>query len=168
MAVIRVFGRKSYNNKYPGRYYTNDNALECVLNYMFRKKGDKDDLIPEIKGGYGINMESTKTIIEDMNMVKSVYEKSGGRQLRHFSVNLSEEETREISDLRRFAYDISGYYGDRYQAVFAVHKKDRGVHIHVCMNSVSFVDGKKFTDRNGGLKEYKEFVNDVIKHYGTT
>lgn len=168
MATIKVFGGKSYNDKYSGKNYTNNNALEYVLNYMFREKVNRDDIIPEIKGGYGVNLESTEAIIEDMRMVKDVHEKNGGRQLRHFSVNLSAKETEEINDLQAFAYDISGYYGNRYQSVFAVHKKDRGVHIHVCVNFVSYVDGKKFSDRNGGLREYKAFVNDVIKRHDNT
>ena len=168
MATVKVFGGKSYDDKYSGKNYTNDNALECVLNYMFREKGNRDDIIPEIKGGYGVNLESTETIIEDMRMVKDVYEKNGGRQLRHFSVNLSAEETETINDLNAFAYDISGYYGNRYQSVFAAHKKGRGVHIHVCVNSVSFVDGKKFSDRNGGLKEYKDYVNRLVQKHKDT
>lgn len=48
------------------------------MNYMFREKGNRDDIIPEIKGGYGVNLESTETIIEDMRMVKDVYEKMVG------------------------------------------------------------------------------------------
>ena len=38
----------------------------------------------------------------------------------------------------------------------------------MCVNSVSFVDGKKFSDRNGGLKEYKDYVNRLVQKHKDT
>lgn len=168
MATAKVFGGESYDDKYSGKNYVNHNAPECVLNYILRRKGDGDDIIPETKGGYGVDLESAEIIIEDMRMAKDVCEKNGGRQLRHFFVNLSTEETETVDDLNAFVYDINGYYGSGYQSVSAAHKRGREVHIHARVSSVSSVDGKKFLNRNGGLEGHKGYVNRLVQKHRDT
>lgn len=167
MAVVRVFGGKSYNASYAGKNYVNKDAARKVLSYMLRE-GDRDDsdLIPEVVGGYGVNLKSVDTMVQDMKMVKDLYDKNDGRQIRHIAVSLDEKETEGISDLRAFAYEVCGYFGRDYQTVFAGHGKEKGVHLHICINSVGFRDGKKFSDRNGGLRQFKKHVEEQVEaHY---
>ena len=52
MATVKVFGSKSYDDKYSGKNYTNYNALECVLNYSVQEKEIGMILSREIKS-YG-------------------------------------------------------------------------------------------------------------------
>jgi uncharacterized surface anchored protein len=163
MATVRVFGRESYDPNSKNRYYKNWDALGKVLNYMYRTGGDtENDLIESCRGGYGVNMESVHSIESDMRLVKKVYEKENGRQLRHFSVNLSEEETESVGDLNQLAMEICEYYSEAYQIVYAGHSKDRCVHFHMCMNSVSYIDGKKYTDKNRDLDGLKKHVGTCI------
>lgn len=164
MAVVRVFGGKSYNPNYAGKNYVNEDAAQKVLSYMLRE-GDRDDsdLIPELVGGYGVNLKSVDTMVQDIKMVKDMYDKNDGRQIRHMAVSLNKEETEGISDLKAFAYEVCGYFGRDYQTVFAGHEKNNGVHIHICINSVGFRDGKKFSDRNGGLRKFKKFVEEQVE-----
>ena len=170
MATIKVFGRET---RTPGqkKNYKNDDALEKVIRYIFRENMENEkDLIPELSGGYGVDLSSTRTVTDDMQMIKTIYGKTGGRQLWHFSVNLSADETAQISDLNEFAYEICGYYGNEYQTVFAGHRKIEDgrewIHFHVCCNSVSYETGKKMSMRKGSLQEFKNFVNEKVREYG--
>lgn len=168
MATVKVFGRKT--RMHDEKNYKNTDALEKVIYYLFRENTKNgEDLIPEISGGYGVDMSSTRAIIDDMQMIKEIYGKADGRQLRHFSVNLSADETEQICDLKGFAYEICGYYGNEYQTIFAGHRKledDRErIHFHVCCNSVSYTTGKMISDKKRTLKEFKKFVERTIEKY---
>ena len=169
MATIKVFGRK-LRTPVEKKNYKNIGALGKVIRYLFRENmKNGEDLIPELSGGYGVNMRSTRAIIDDMQMIKEIYGKADGRQLRHFSINLSADETEQICDLKGFAYEICGYYGKEYQTVFVGHKKIEDgrerVHFHVCCNSVSYETGEKMLMKNGDLQEFKNFVNIKAQEY---
>ncbi|CBK76649.1 Relaxase/Mobilisation nuclease domain [[Clostridium] cf. saccharolyticum K10] len=170
MATVKVFGRKTRTPD-EKKNYKNADALEKVVHYIFRENmKDEEDLIPELSGGYGVDLSSTRAIIDDMQMIKAIYGKTDGRQLRHFSVNLSVDETAQISDLKEFAYEVCGYYGKEYQTVFVGHRKIEDgrerIHFHVCCNSVSYETGEKMSMRKGSLQEFKNFVNAKVQEYG--
>lgn len=170
MATVKVFGGKT-STPVQKKNYKNDDALEKVICYIFRENTEKEeDLIPELSGGYGVDLSSTRTVTDDMQMIKTIYGKTGGRQLRHFSVNLSADETAQIRDLKEFAYEVCGYYGNEYQTVFAGHRQiENGrerIHFHVCCNSVSYETGAKMSMRKGSLQEFKNFVNAKVQEYG--
>ena len=169
MATVRQHGKHVEGKKYR-KYYKNQDALEKSIGYLCRETTETDeDLVEGLSGGYGIDMSSTKTVIEDMRLVKDVYGKKNGRQLKHFSVNLTVEETVEIRDMRAFAYEIASYYGKDYQIIFQGHRGfENGreqIHIHFCCNSVSYVTGKMFVDKKGDLEEFKKFVNEKVEKY---
>ena len=43
-------------------------------------------------------------------------------------------------------------FGDRFETIVALHKNTDNLHCHIVVNSVSFVDGKKFNDNKSFLK----------------
>ena len=169
MATVRQHGKHVESPRYR-KYYKNQDALEKTIGYICRETTETDeDLVEGLRGGYGVDMRSCKTIIEDMRLVKSVYGKTGGRQLKHFSVDLTAEETAGIRDLKAFANEIAGYYGKEYQTVFQGHRSFENererIHIHFCCNSVNYMTGKKIADKKYDLKEFKKFVNEVVEKY---
>ena len=155
MAAVKIFGRKSYNENYKTHYYTNRDSTATVLKYIYRVGRD----------GFGVNMSLVKTICDDMEMVRAVYHKTDGRQIRHFGVYLNEKEMEQIDDFNALAIDIDEYYSDRFQIVHAAHWKKGKIHFHMCMNSVSYVDGKKYTDKDGDLKRFKSYVNECVQRH---
>ena len=168
MVTVKVFGKKK--KKDLQNNYKNKDALENVIHYINREnEGGKEELVAELCGGYGVDMSSSETIIRDMRRIKTIYGKEEGRQLRHFSVNLTADETEKIRDLRAFAYDICENYGNEYQTVFAAHRKmEKGrerIHFHVCCNSVSYVTGRKISEPKGELWEFKRFINEKVKEH---
>ena len=168
MATVKVFGKKK--KKDLQNNYKNKDALENVIHYINREnEGGKEGLLAELRRGYGVDKSSSDTIIRDMRRIKTIYGKEEGRQVRHFSVNLTADETEKIRDLRAFAYDICENYGNEYQTVFAAHRKmEKGrerIHFHVCCNSVSYVTGRKISEPKGELWEFKRFINEKVKEH---
>ena len=78
MATVKVFGRKTRTPD-EKKNYKNADALEKVVHYIFRENmKDEEDLIPELSGGYGVDLSSTRAIIDDMQMIKAIYGVSVG------------------------------------------------------------------------------------------
>ena len=119
MAAVKIFGRKSYNENCKTHYYTNRDSTATVLKYIYRVGRDKRDLVENCIGGFGVNMPLVKNICNDMEMVRAVYHKTDGRQIRHFGVYLNEKEMEQIDDFNALAIDIDKYYSDRFQIVHA-------------------------------------------------
>lgn len=44
-------------------------------------------------------------------------------------------------------------FGDRFEVIVALHKNTDNLHCHIVVNSVSFVDGKKFNDNKAFLRK---------------
>lgn len=82
----------------------------------------------------------------------------------------------QISDLRicediipyeanQLAMQICAYYAGRFQIVYSVHEDTDNLHIHFVLNTVSYVDGKKFTESPAELWRFKEYVGKLINRY---
>lgn len=119
-------------------------------------------------GGFNICPECA---LEQMKIVKNYYGKTCGNQLVHFVISFDRDVyTAAYAD--KLARKIAKYYADRYQLVYAVHTKERTnddgyekniQHVHMVMNSVSFMDGSEYPD-NG--KEGKKFAKHIEKVTG--
>ncbi len=89
-----------------------------------------------------------------MQIVKNYYGKNSGNQLVHFDISFDRNVyTAAYAD--KLARKIAKYYADHYQLVYTVHTKERTnddryekniLHVHMVMNSVSFMDGSEYPD----------------------
>ena len=58
-------------------------------------------------------------------------------------------------------------FGDRYEAVVATHLNRHHLHNHIVINSVSFVDGKKYhSNRKSYYHELRETSNEICQEHG--
>ncbi len=124
--------------------------------------------IPGCYGGINVCPERA---YQQMLAVKQYYGKTTGNQLVHFVICLN-KRIFDDEEALRVAYQIAGYYGDRYQIIFGVHHSDREnsygqstsyYHIHMVMNSVSFVDGKMYADNRADTGKFLEHIKQVTR-----
>ena len=120
--------------------YTNEDALQQLIDGFIYPKS-------LLIGGLAVDpIHAT----EQMLLAKSVWNKTGGKQLRHFILAFSEYESEKIGSAQRLlplAYSICEYYAYEYQIVFGIH--DNGCyHIHFCQNSLNYRNGKKYACSN--------------------
>lgn len=128
--------------------------LKTALEYAAdeNKTGSGDDRIFLTTG---INC-SAETAFEEMSDVKFTFGKTDGNVAYHAYQSfkpgeVSPEECHEIG--LQLAREL---WGDRFQVLVATHLDKEHRHNHFIINSVSFVDGKKFNDNYKTYRELRE------------
>ena len=109
--------------------YFGPQTLRNVLNYVLRS-GDV--------GGLAVDPAHAH---EQMLLVKQIWNKLGGRQIRHFIVSFAPHEFLLPDDARTYAYQIARYYS-----------------AHFAFNTVSYQDGKMYS---GGRGDYYSLINHI-------
>lgn len=116
----------------------------------------------------GINI-CPERAYKQMRKVKKYYGKTSGNQLVHFVVCFN-NEVNEIAIAKKYARKIAEYYKSRYQILYAIHHELRFAksvyakswfHVHIVMNSLSFIDGKMFADNKKDIGRFMEHISDV-------
>lgn len=141
MAVIKIKNIKS--------------NLQTVINYG--KNGDKTE--------HGILVSSVNcavpTAYEEMALTKKFFHKEdktlGYHIIQSFNgFELPPERVNQIG--KQLAEEM---WGDKYQVVICTHINKKNVHNHIILNSVSFVDGKKYHNGNEDIAFVKQ-VSDRL------
>jgi hypothetical protein len=162
--------------------YTKIIALRQSLNKAidYTLNAEKTDLKSAIE--YATNKDKSsdeKTIFEDainclkddafetMIRTKKKHNKTGGILGYHIIHSYKPGETTP-----QIAHEISTEFakrcfGDRYEVVISTHLDKKHLHSHIVINSVSFVDGKKYrSDFKSYYNGIRKTNDDVCREYG--
>ena len=109
-----------------------------------------------IVGGYAVDPEHAGF---QMNLVKTVFHKIEGQTLKHFIISLSTGEMcyTGIDDLLEMGFECGKLLGE-YQLVYGVHADSKCLHLHCVMNTVSFLDGHKYSGGDVGFLPIREML----------
>ena len=146
----------------PHGYYGNS-SMRRIIDYVISDKKTKR-LLPFVGSP---NVELDKAF-EQMMLVKEYYNKTGGRMIRHFWVSFPKQLCYTFVDCYYIGWRISEYYASYYQIIFGVHEDTENIHIHFAMNTVRFIDGKKYSD---GYLDYfclSKHIDDVVKTHNNS
>ena len=144
--------------------YDSPEAAAALINYIYRKS--------YCIGGLGVDPSYA---VEHMEMVRQIFNQTGGRQMYHFIVAFDHRESMQIrsaESLLYTAYEICEHFADEYQIVFGIHRSDYRWHIHFAMNPVSFMSGRKYrADKQadfelGCVVRQTIYVNSLQIEYG--
>lgn len=136
--------------------YPDLGSVQRLLNYVLRTP---------FYGGYAIDPENA---FAQMRLVKEAYHKTEGVQLKHFLLTFSHEEMMHLDfkDLLELGFQV-GKVLERYQIVYCIHLDSDHVHMHFVMNTVSFEDGKKYSDGLVGFQRVKDFLEKRFPKWKT-
>lgn len=56
--------------------------------------------------------------------------------------------------------------GCKYEAMYGVHENEEHIHIHIAMNSVSYVDGSRYYGRKKEFYGLLKDIGEILKCYG--
>lgn len=139
----------------------NTDSLEDVIMYAAR-----EDATNKKQYVTGINCHP-ETAREEMMNVKGDYAKTGGVIAYHGYQSFSEGEvTPEL------AHEIGvklaeRLWGDKYQVLVATHlDKQSHIHNHFVLNTVSFVDGRKYFRSVGDYQRMQDESDRLCLEYG--
>ena len=134
--------------------------LQAVINYG--KNGDKTDngvLVSSVNC-------SVDTAYEEMALTKKFFHKEdktlGYHIIQSFKGNeVSPERANQIG--KELAEEL---WGDKYQVVICTHINKENIHNHLILNSVSFIDGKKYHNGKEDIAFLKEASDNLCFKYG--
>lgn len=138
--------------------YENRSSVLNLVNYALNDKRYNRPV--RFYGGYNVDVSRAA---EQMLQVKEYYQKTGNRKMRHIIVSF--EDDIDPYDAYILGWQIAAYYADRYQIVFGVHEDTENLHIHLVFNTVSFVDGLKYSEEYSDLAAFRSYVDRVYNSY---
>ena len=149
--------------------------LRRVLEYA--EDGSKTYVDDEFVDCYfisGVNC-NVETAFEEMTAVKQRYGKMDGNQAYHAYQSFKPGEVSAQLCHELGLRLANGLWGDRFQVIVTTHIDKHHLHNHLIINSVSFLDGKKFNDNKAAyrrMREYSDFICgchdlSVIRNPGT-
>lgn len=111
-----------------------------------------------IIGGYGLDPYHA---FSQMKMVKACFHKPDGILLIHFFITFTTAEAFRISvdEILDIGFQTGQLFGE-FQMVYGVHFDSNYMHLHVVMNTVSFVDGHKYSRGRAGFLNLKRMLQD--------
>lgn len=108
----------------------------------------------------GINC-NPNTAVKEMNLIKDKYLKNDGILAWHAYQSFKEGEVTP-AEAHEIGLELANeMWGDRFQVVVATHLNTRHYHNHFVLNSVSFIDGKKYNANRNSYAEFRR-LNDLI------
>lgn len=173
MAAIKFVVKNPADSKYRGKY-KDDNAIRDEISYAYDIEHDGEkNLGYRYIGGWGVDLEDAAF---EMELLARLYHKWDGVRLRHWVITFTEADLQKVQKrlpgmnrwqvLLRLGYELTECYANRYQLVFSVHWDHGAGHLHVVMNSVSFVDGRKYSGSKAEYYGYEAFAKSVAARYG--
>ena len=133
--------------------------FDNVIDYITNK--DKTD---NKKYVTGINCMAD-IAFKEMSISKQQFNKTGGILGFHAyqsfkGCEVTNDEAHEIGI--RLAEEL---WGDKFQVVVTTHTNTKNVHNHFVINSVSFVDGKKYYDNKTNYAIMRQVSDNICKEY---
>lgn len=143
-----------------GKYF-DEMAKEDVISYVI----NDNKMIHNYLGGVQVNEYD---IVGSMKQISAHFKKENGVQIRHFIISFEPYELSNPLIVNEIAMHVMRYLGKEYQAIYAVHENTESLHIHIVMNSVSYIDGHRYRGTRAEHYEFMDFLRNVLKHYGIT
>lgn len=144
----------------------NENYEEIFLDLHNALDYTTDDLKTEEKFFVsGINCKF-ENAFKRMSETKKEYDKTGGILGYHIIQSFAPGEgtSESIHELgKEFARRA---FGDRFEVIVATHLNTGCLHNHLILNSVSFMDGKKYYDNNESYARLRKISDDLCREYG--
>ena len=134
--------------------------LQAVVNYA--KNGEKTE--------HGILVSGVNCLpqsaYEQMALTKKFYHKEnktlGFHIIQSFKgQEVSPQKANQIG--KELAEEL---WGDKYQVLVCTHVNKENVHNHLVLNSVSFIDGKKYHNSNADIAFMKDMSDRLCIKYG--
>ncbi|MBR3870280.1 MAG: relaxase/mobilization nuclease domain-containing protein [Clostridia bacterium] len=141
-----------------GKYF-DESTKEDVISYVI----NDNKMIHNYAGGIQVNKYD---IAGSMKQISAQFKKGNGVQIRHFIISFEPYELSNPLIVNEIAMHVILYLGKEYQVIYAVHENTESLHIHIVMNSVSYIDGHRYRGTRAEHYEFMSFLRKVLNHYG--
>jgi Relaxase/Mobilisation nuclease domain. len=130
-----------------------------AINYVTKNEKTESKLI----SGIGC---SPATAIDEMKATKAIWEKTEGRQYKHFVQSFPPDEKITPEQAHEIARQLCADQYPGYEILIATHKDKEHIHSHIILNSVSYEDGRKFQQSKDDLQAMKDKSDELCRERG--
>lgn len=134
--------------------------INTAIEYVTKEEKTEQKL----QSGIGCNPE---TAYNEMQATKEMYNKTGGRQYKHYVQSFAPGETTPEQAQaigRELAENNKAWQG--FEVLVVTHKDREHIHNHFIINSVSYEDGHKIQDGPKDLENLKKQSDELCKREG--
>ena len=134
--------------------------INTAIEYVTKEEKTEQKL----QSGIGCNPE---TAYDEMQATKEMYNKTGGRQYKHYVQSFAPGETTPEQAQaigRELAENNKAWQG--FEVLVVTHKDREHIHNHFIINSVSYEDGHKIQDGPKDLENLKKQSDELCKREG--
>lgn len=135
-------------------------SLGNAIRYITKKEKTEAKLI----SGYNCREDNP---LAQMTMTKKLWEKTGGRQYKHFIISFAKDENITHDEAHKIALEfIEKWHKLKgFEVCLATHKDREHIHSHFIVNSVNSENGKMFHQSKRELTEAKLLMNEILKEH---
>ena len=149
MATLKIVnGREKYYN-----IDARANAVSYILD-PFKAR--------TFSGGYKVDKYN---IAGSMDEVAARFGKTSGVQLRHLIVSFAPEDRVTLEKANRIGQVAASFFAKEYQAIYAVHEDTDTLHIHIVVNSISYIDGHRYGGTKKEFYSFMHYMKEVLRCY---
>lgn len=148
MAILKIVNRRNGKRK--------RSHLAGVIKYVLKTEKTEEKLI------YGQNLEPERAY-QMMMETKDLFNKRKGMDYFHFVLSYPPNEKitpeQAFEQAKELLERTKKFRG--YETLVAVHRDKKHIHVHFIVNSVNFVDGRKFHLSRKELEALKQLQNQI-------
>jgi hypothetical protein len=120
-------------------------------------------------GGCGILMDSADDVIKSFEFTKQMYEKDDRKRVSHIIIGTKHEGI-IIEELTEIAQAAANYFYQKgFQSFYVIHRGSMEdadyLHIHLAVNTVSFLDGKRLYESYGITSDLRKSLSMTFEKY---
>lgn len=134
-------------------------SIGTAINYVTKTEKTEEKLVS------GIDC-TPPTAIDEMKATKELWNKTDGRQYKHFVQSFAPGEQVTRAQAHQIALELAQERFKGYEVLIATHKDKEHIHSHIIVNSVSFEDGRKFQQSRADLQQLKNHSDEICKKQG--
>lgn len=138
--------------------YCDDESIEDVLRYC-----QHSDKCFGYVGGWSVNPTNAFT---EMTIFNKLANQDKGKRLRQYIISFSPKVINDPDILYQIAKDITEFFAEEYQVVFALHFDKPHPHIHIVLNTTNFRTLRKFPSDKKSYYNFFNHANRVLRKHG--
>lgn len=134
--------------------------LDNTINYVIN--GEKTEQMLYVSG---INC-LPDTAVQEMKIAKEQFFKTAGIQCFHGVQSFAKGEVTADTAHEIGVKLAEELWGDNFQIVVTTHLNTNHIHNHIVVNSVSFVDGKRYSNTKADIGKMRNTSDKLCENYG--
>lgn len=141
--------------------YDSEKAIVNILRYIVTDKESAEKEQVRYWKAFGADSKNIEKVIQQYENVQELFGKTKKKRIRHIILSFPMEMD-DANTAKLVAEAVADMIYKSFQVTYAVHEKERNLHVHLAINPVSYRTGKKWHMSKKEFKKWKEDVCEIV------